>query len=76
MNVEAIKAMEEFARTIIKLPEEAKNSFFESLSKSFNAEEIETLKKCVGIYRLMTTPMLYKAAKEALAEQLYKEFNA
>lgn len=75
MNVEAIKSMENFARTINRLPQEAQNEFFKSLEESLTAEEIETLKKCVTVYKLMTDASFYKATQKALCETLYKEFN-
>jgi hypothetical protein len=75
MNVAAIESMENFSRTVLKLPQEAQNKFFEKLSETLSDVEIETLKKCVGIYRLMTTPSLYKGMQKALGEVLYEEFN-
>lgn len=76
MNVAAIESMENFARTVLRLSQEAQNNMFEKLAESLSAAEIETLKKCVGIYHMMTEPSLYRSAREALAEDLYNEFNA
>ena len=75
MNVNAIESMENFAKQVLKLPEESRNEFFESLKSFLSDEEILTLKKCVGIYHIMTEPSLYKAIEKSLGEQLYKEFN-
>ena len=75
MNVTAIKSMEDFARTVLTLPQEAQDNFFESLAESLNAEDINTLKKCVAAYKLVTDPTFYKATQKAVGEQLYKEFN-
>jgi hypothetical protein len=76
MNVAAIESMEEFARTVLKLPQDAQKAFFEKLAETLSEAEVETLKKCVGIYHLMTTPSLYKGMQKALGDELYKEFNA
>ena len=75
MNVNAIESMENFAKQVLRLPEESRNEFFESLKSYLSDEEILTLKKCVGIYHIMTEPSLYKAMEKSLGEQLYKEFN-
>lgn len=76
MNVAAIESMERFARTVLRLPQEAQKNLFEKLAETLSEAEVETLKKCVGIYRLMTTPSLYKGMQKALGEVLYEEFNA
>ena len=76
MNIAAIASMETFARTVLKLSPEGQNIFFESLADSLSAEEIETLKKCVASYKLMTSVAFYRAAQQAVGEQLYKEFNS
>lgn len=75
MNVNAIESMENLAKQVLKLSEESRNEFFESLKAILSDEEISTLKKCVGIYHIMTEPSLYKAVENSLADQLYKEFN-
>lgn len=72
MNVAAIESMEEFARTVGRLSQEAQNKFFERLAETLSDEEVETLKKCVGIYRLMTTPSLYKGMQKALGREAVK----
>lgn len=75
MNVEAIKSMEDFARQVLRLPKEKQNEFFESLSQKLNAEDVLTLKKCVGIFHIMTDETLYKTVKKSLGEQFSKETN-
>lgn len=75
MNVNAIESMENFAKQVLRLPEESRNEFFESLKEFLSDDEILMLKKCVGIYHIMTEPTLYKAMEKSLGEQLYKEFN-
>lgn len=75
MNVAAIKSMEDFARTINRLPQEVQDEYFKSLEESLTTEEIETLKKCVAVFKLMTDASFYKATQKALCETLYKEFN-
>lgn len=75
MNVNAIESMENFAKRVLRLPEESRNEFFENLKAFLSDDEILMLKKCVGIYHIMTEPTLYKAMKKSLGEQLYKEFN-
>jgi hypothetical protein len=75
MNVNAIESMENFAKQVLTLPEESRNDFFESLNAFLNDDEILMLKKCVGIYHIMTEPALYKAIEKSLGEQLHKEFN-
>lgn len=74
MNVSAIEGMEYFARQVLRLPEERRNEFFEALKTILTEEEILMLKKCVGLYHIMTEPTLYKAMEKSLGEQLYKEF--
>lgn len=76
MNVAAIESMETFARTVLRLSPEGQALFFENLTESLSNEEIETLKKCVASYKLMTNAAFYRAAQQAVGEQLYKEFNA
>lgn len=76
MNAAAIKSMEEFAQKVLTLPAEVQNEYFNNLAEILTAEEVETLQKCVALYKLMTNQAFYNAAQKALGEQLYKEFNA
>lgn len=76
MNVAAIESMEYFAKTVNGLSKEAQTELFVKLAETLSFEDVETLKRCVGFYRLFTTPSLYRAMQEALGEELYKEFNA
>jgi hypothetical protein len=76
MNVNAIKSMENFAKQVLMLPENKQNEFFEGLKEILSEDEVLTLKKCVGIYHIMTNETLYKAVEKSLAEEFYKEFNA
>jgi hypothetical protein len=76
MNVTAIKSMEELAQMVLTLRAETQDKFFKSLTEKLSAEEIETLKKCITCYKLMTNFAFYKATQKALGEELYKEFKA
>ncbi len=75
MNVTAIESMENFAKQVLKLSDEGRNEFFNELKEILNDEEISTIKKCVGVYHIMTEPTLYKVVEKSLGEQIYKEFN-
>lgn len=75
MNYVAIESMEDFARTVLSLPEEAQNELFKTLEETLTPDEVKGLKELVGLYRLHTDLKYYKAIENALAEQLYKEFN-
>ena len=75
MNVTAIASMENFAKSVLTLSQEAQDEFFTKLEENLTFEEIETLKKCVSVYKLMTNATFYNAMKKAVGEQLYEEFN-
>ena len=74
-NYTAIKNMEDFAAMMLKLPEEAQNEFFKTLEGQLTTEEVETLMKCVSVYRLMTDSKYYKAIQDATGEMIYNHFN-
>ena len=71
----ALKKMEDFAINVLKLPTEAQNELFKSLEETLTPDEVKGLKELVGLYRLHTDLKYYKAIENALAEQLYNEFN-
>lgn len=71
----ALKKMEDFARDVLKLPIEAQNELFKTLEETLAPDEVKSLKDLVGLYRLHTDIKYYKAIENALAEQLYNEFN-
>ncbi len=71
----ALKKMEDFARNVLKLPTEAQNELFKTLEETLTPDEVKGLKGLVGLYRLHTDLKYYKAIENALAEQLYNEFN-
>lgn len=71
----ALKKMEDFARDVLKLPIEAQNELFKTLEETLTPDEVKGLKELVGLYRLHTDMKYYKAIENALAEQLYNEFN-
>lgn len=75
MNYTAIKNMEDFAAMVLKLPEEAQNEFFKALEGQLGTEDIEVLKKCVTVYKLMTNERYYKAVQDAVGETIYNHFN-
>ena len=74
-NYVAIKNMEDFAAMVLKLPEEAQNEFFKTLEGQLGTEDVETLKKCVTVYKLMTNERYYKAVQDAVGETIYNHFN-
>lgn len=74
-NYVAIKNMEDFATMMLKLPEEAQNEFFKTLEGQLGTEDVETLKKCVTVYKLMTNERYYKAVQDAVGETIYNHFN-
>lgn len=75
MNYMAIESMEDFARTVLSLPEEAQNEFYKTLEGQLPPEEIKTLMKCVALYKLMTNERYYKAVQDATGEMIYNHFN-
>lgn len=76
INVEAIMSMEQMARQILLLSEEARNEFYEILLQNgLNEEDVNTIKKCVGFYHLMTDESCYKAVRTAVCDSLYNAFR-
>ena len=75
MNYIAIESMEDFARTVLSLPEEAQNEFYKTLEGQLTPEEIKALMKCVALYKLMTNERYYKAVQDATGEMIYNHFN-
>lgn len=71
----ALENMENFAKDVLKLPIEAQNELFKNLEETLTPDEVKGLKELVGLYRLHTDLKYYEAIENALAEQLYKEFN-
>lgn len=70
--------MEQFAKTVLGLPEDGQTAFYKMLEESedLTPEDIETIKKCVSAYKLMTNTSLYKAAQTATGEALYEHFSS
>lgn len=76
INAEAIMSMEQTAKQIILLPEEARKEFYEILLQNgLTEEDVNTIKKCVGFYHLMTDQSCYKAVRQAACDSLYNTFR-
>lgn len=61
----------EFIRTIINLPLEKQNEFFESLKDILTEEERETVMKMVALTDMLTNNAKYKAMRSAVCEELF-----
>lgn len=76
MNTTTVKNMEDFSKKVLSLSPEEQESFYKRLYGVISEEEINTLKKCVEIYKLMTNETFYNDVKEALAQRIYEEARA
>lgn len=69
MNIEALESMESFAEQVLCLSSKHQEEFFEKLSDScLNAEEINSLKKAVSLYRMFIEPSFFKEMQQATME--------
>lgn len=76
INTEAIMSMEQMAQQVLRLPEEARNEFYDILLQNgLTEEDVNTIKKCVGFYHLMTNESFHKAARQAVCDSLYNTFR-
>ena len=76
INAEAIMSMEQMAQQVLRIPEEARNEFYQILLQNgLTEEDVDTIKKCVGYYRLMTDTRFHDAARQAVCENLYNIFR-
>ena len=76
INTEAIMSMEQMAKQVLRLPEEARNEFYQILLQNgLTEEDVNTIKKCVGFYHLMTNESCYKAVRQAVCDSLYNTFR-
>ena len=64
----------EFAETIVKLPIELQNAFFETLKNELSKEDWETVSKFVSIWGMYKNPAKYEAMKNAVCDMLCEEF--
>lgn len=63
----------EFAETIIHLPVEQQNAFFESLKNQLSEEEWLATVKFISLYGMFKSEAKYNAMKKAVKAQLVEE---
>jgi hypothetical protein len=74
MKTEAIKSMEQFAKKVITLSPEKQDEYFKSLEKTcLTTEDINTLKKCVTLFKMFTNDRFYKDMLNATMELYLSE---
>ena len=61
----------EFIRTVINLPLEKQNEFFENLKGILTEEERTTVMRMVALTDLLTNTAKYKAMRSAICEELF-----
>lgn len=66
----------EFAQTIIELPVDKQNAFFEDLKDRLSEEDWLTTVKFISLYGMFTNPEKYAAMKNAVAATLVEEVFA
>lgn len=76
-KIEIIADAEQMAKQVLMLPVEAQDEFFREVLPSigFNHEEIETVQKYVGYFKLLTNNRHYQDMKEACGLMLWNSFN-
>ena len=68
--------IEKFAQMILSLSNEAQSKAWKELETVLTVEVLETTKKYVGFFRLMTDKTFYETVQNELGKQIYKEANA
>ena len=63
----------EFAETIIHLPVEQQNAFFETLKDQFSEEDWLATVKFISVFGMYHSPAKYNAMKKAVKETLTEE---
>ena len=63
------------ALTVGEMSTENQNLYFQMLKDTLSDEEIKAFQIVVAYFRMKNNPYREKAIKNALAEQLYEEFN-
>lgn len=67
--------MEKLLFDIAELNKKQQADFFDKISSVFTEKELQALKIGVAYFRLVKNPELKNAMKNALAKQLYNDFN-
>ena len=77
MNVTAIGRMEEFARSVLKLPPEVQAEFFNEMENNgiLTAEEVKDLKEYVALFHMYTDQRYYNAVRECVKEMYLSEIT-
>lgn len=77
MNAEAIARMENFAKELLKLPQERWPEFFTALVTDglITQDAVQGLEEYVLLYRMLTDASYYRAVRHTVAEMLYHTFN-
>lgn len=63
----------EFAETVIKMPVEKQNDFFEKLKGELAEEDWQTVVKFIGLFGMFKSPVKYEAMKNAVCDTLCEE---
>ena len=66
---------ENFAQQMLQLPVAVQGKAWKELETVLEPEELETAKKYVGSYHLLTDQAFYNTTRDALAEELYQELH-
>ena len=64
----------EFAETVIKLPAEKQNEFFENLKGKLSEEDWNVTVKFIALFKMFKNPVKYEAMKNAVCDTLCEEF--
>ena len=63
----------EFAETIIKMPTEKQNEFFENLKSQLSEEDLQTVMGFISLHSVFINPAKYNAMKNAVRDALCEE---
>lgn len=66
--------MMEFAETIVKMPADLQNEFFERLKSELSEDDVKTVMSFVSLLSMFKSPAKYEAMKNAVCDQLCEEF--
>lgn len=63
--------MVEFAKTVLGMPVEKQNEFFNKLKTELNEEDWNITVQFISSFSLLTNPAKYKAVRTAICEELF-----
>ncbi len=65
----------QFAETVLNMPAEKREAFFETLKTKLSEEDYLTTAKFISFIGMFKSPAKYEAMKNAVCDQLCEEFH-